>query len=590
MDYKTDYEYKKLSDLLLSEQEKENLYKLYLTLEKCSKKKLFLYLSYNISRNIIRKLLLVDGLLTMNGITKMLYDDNCLTNEMKFKCTNQECNYSHEPFKSNKFYYKKCPECKNNMNIINKEDIYYTFNALYLNYFDFYILNDVEKTLYLIRNKYNGKFYIKSSDESFSNWLYIKLLENDCPLNLYTLCLYQGKQKAIKTTLLDLIKESKSIKSIDNINFKPVKDTVFIEDNKTYFNLYKGNKHLNTIVEREENFLFDCPNIKELIFNLTNKDERGLNYLLDVLAMIVQEPHIKTKQLIIFYGEEAAGKGTFYDFILKPLFEGYITKILGKKIKSSFNGFMSKNLVLVLEEVKADKEEEDTLKELVTEDTILINEKNMPERQENNYLTIFGFSNEQNPISAGKRRGVYFKSRTLGGHTNNAPSYRVKYEKNIPLEFDNFLCELKTRKYDRAEIMKGIETEAKKQVREQNMSVIERFYEELCNYNSINKYIDEKLSTGELDANINNNLIYNFDNVNYVKAEFFVDLYNNYLISQKFKKISLNKFSEFWQLLKINKDNKKHWRRLINSNTEKKTQYVNLNIINNEIKKRYEEE
>jgi hypothetical protein len=592
MDYTTNYEFQKFSKLLLLTEDKVKLYNFYINLKKSSQKRLFLYLSFDVSCDIILELLKSDGLLTIDGITKVLYDRNVFTNGMKFQCLNVDCENYETPINSNNNYYKKCPKCRDKMILENKEEVYYTLNALYLNYFDFYLVNDVDKTLYIIRNKFNGNFYLKSSDESFSNWLYLKLISNKCPLNLFLICLFNGKNTNPKNNLLSILKDNGFIQNIDNLNFKPVNQIMFKENNKTYFNLYNGNENLNKIVLEKKVYLSNCQNICELMLNLTNQDEKGLNYLLDVLAMIYQEPWIKTKQLIIFYGEEASGKGTFYDLILKPLFEGYITKILGKKIKSNFNGFMSKNLILVLEEVKADKEEEDTLKELVTEDTILINEKNMPERQENNYLTIFGFSNEQNPISAGKRRGVYFKSQTLGGHINNAPDFRIKYEKNIPLEFESFICELKTRKYNRTNIMKGLETEAKKQVREQNMSVIERFYDELCNYSSISKYVDQKLSTRELDQNIRPiyHQIYKYNEISYIKAEFFVDLYNNYLSNQKFKKISLNKFSEFWQLMTINKDNKKHWRRLISPTSEKKTQYVNLKIIDNEIKKRYEEE
>ena len=296
---------------------------------------------------------------------------------------------------------------------------------------------------------------------------------------------------------------------------------------------------------------------------------------------------MKTKQLIIFYGEEAAGKGTFYDLILYPLFEGYITKILGKKIKSAFNGFMSKNLALVLEEVKSDKEEEDTLKELVTEDKILINEKNRKERNENSYLTVFGFSNEQNPISAGKRRGVYFRSKTLGGSVKKAPIFRKKYEEQIPLEFEKFVSILKNREVDVMKVMRGVETDAKQQVLDQNKSVIERFYDEVCCYPDLGHYISELLENGNLNPNDNLKRYLNcYKEINYIEAEFILKLYNLYLKKNKYKEISLNRFSEFWQLMAINRDDKEHWRRL--TPDYKKKQYVNLDIINKEIKEQYE--
>jgi len=593
MDYKQDWHFNKFSKLLLLDNQKERLYNLYKHLTNSSKKRLFLYLNYTPSNIIIKELLDMEGILTLDGITTYLSKDKQIfQNDMAFRCKNITCTHNKEYLKSKSRIIKLCPKCEDEMILVNKESIINTFFALYINYFNFFLLNDVDKTLYVIRNKYNGKIYFKGSDESLTNWLHIKLLENNCNVERYLFINSNGKsKKGIKIQLLDFLKNSGCMTTIDNINFKPVKDIVYKENQKKYLNMYRGNEFLNSNFERvdDEDYLLNCVNIKELLFNLTGKDEKGVDYLLDVLAMIIQEPYIKTQQLIIFYGEEAAGKGTFYELILKPLFSGFITKILGKKIKSTFNSFMSQKLVLVLEEVKADKEEEDTLKELVTEETIMINPKNLPEREENNYLTTFGFSNEQNPISAGKRRGVYFRSRTLGGSINKAPSFRKKYEENIPLEFEYLIKELKTRKYDRTEVLRGYYTEAKKQVHEQNMSVIERFYNELIDYENLSKYIDAQITTGLLD--INNNLLnnlYTYNEIKYIKAQFLLDLYNSYLRQNKYKSITLNKFSEFWQLMKIDRDNKEHFNRF--KGTGHKVTYVNLNIINDEIKKRYLED
>jgi len=590
MKYKENYNFNKFNELLSFDNEKEKIYDLYKTLKNESKKKLFLYLLYEPSNNKIKELLNQEGVLTILGVTNYFNQKRIFCSAMEFRCSNFNCEKSTNIIKSKDKILKKCPVCDEKIYLDNKEGIINSFFGLYLNYFEYYILNDIKTTMYIIRNKYNGKTYFKSSDESFFNWLYIKLLENECDVEYFLRVDKMGFGKgAIQNQLKKFFLSYNIIKSIDNINFKPINQGIFKEENKKYLNLYTGNKYLNfnKIENKKDNDYFSkCLNINELLFNLSGKDEKGVGFILDVLAMIIQEPHMKTKQLIIFYGEEASGKGTFYDLILKPLFEGYIIKILGKKIKSSFNGFMSKNLVLVLEEVKADKEEEDTLKELVTEDLILINEKNMPERYENNYLTIFGFSNEQNPISVGNRRGVYFNSRTLGGSIDKAPSYRKRYEKEIPKEFEYFIRELKTRKYDRVETMKGYMTEAKKQVQEQNMSLIQRFFYEISNYESFGRYNSKLIEDNRLDINLDiSRFIKKSQGVDYVKAIFILEIYNSYLINRKYRPISLNKFGEFWQLVGIDRSNKKHFNRF--SNEGHKETYINLNLLNNKIKEEY---
>ena len=589
MDYLEDWKYNKFSELLNTKEQRQTFYKLYKISKTEVRKRLYLFLLNPISNKIILDLIDSNALLTAEGLRNYLFEEkNVFNRYYKFKCKNSECKYNNDPLISDNSLYKKCPNCNEKIYLINKEQILNTLLGLYLNYFDFYLLSEYDKTIYLVHNKFADKYYLKASDEALSNWLYVKLLENGCDVDKYIFAIY-GECKNPKNILLRCVKEHQLIKVIDGINFKPVKNKLFTENNRTYFNIYAGNDNLNSYSNNKEcEILKDCPNIYELLYNLTGHDEKGIQYLLDVLSMIMQEPYIKTKQLIIFYGEEASGKGTFYDLILKPLFDGYITKILGKKIKSSFNGFMSKNLVLVLEEVKADKDEEDTLKELVTEEYILINTKGLPERYENNYLTMFGFSNEQNPINAGKRRGVYFRSRTLGGTTDKSPEFRKKYETEIPKEFPCFLSILKNRKYDRVDVMKGYETEAKQQVLDQNMSLIERFYEELCSYDSLTTYIDNLISNGTFrDLDLSKHLHKSLD-VNYIKAEFLLYLYNEYLKRQRYNVIQLNRFSQFWQLIKINKSDKTHWNRL--EIEKRKFQFVNLDIINSEIKKRFDEE
>lgn len=589
MDYNIDWRFKKYLSYLDTEQEKKAIFQLYNISNIETRKRIYLYLAFKESNQIIKNLISKNALLTAEGLRNYLFNDADVFNlSMKFVCKNKECEKYSEIIESIHKRYVKCPSCEQDIIYLNKQKIKNVLFGLYLNYYDFYLLGEFDKTTFLIHNKFANKYYLKAGEEAFSHWILIKLIENGCDVKKI---LFQLKiePKNIKKKIYDLIIDNSLIKTIDSINFKPELINLIKEENKKYFNIYSGNENLNKIVEKKDiDFKKECSNINELLFNLTGHDEKGINYLLDVLAMILQEPHIKTKQLIIFYGEEASGKGTFYDLILKPLFEGYITKILGKKIKSSFNGFMSKNLVLVLEEVKADKDEEDTLKELVTEDFILINEKGLPERYENNYLTIFGFSNEQNPINAGKRRGVYFRSRTLGGTTDKAPEFRKRYEQEIPKEFNNFITHLKNRKYDKIEVMKGYETEAKLQVLEQNMSIIERFCDELFSFQTLGDYISEGIASGDIDSPDLTRYLYNYEGINYVQAEFLLLLYNNYLKKQRYKIINIKRFSEFWQVMKIDKSNLTHWRRL--EMDKKKIQYVNLDIINQEIKKRYDKE
>ena len=90
--------------------------------------------------------------------------------------------------------------------------------------------------------------------------------------------------------------------------------------------------------------------------------------------------------------------------------------------------------------------------------------------------------------------------------------------------------------------MKGYETEAKQQVINQNLSVIERFFLELCNYDGVGKYVSELIASGELNLKRDILLyLHKYEGINYVQADFLLILYNEYLKENKYKSISLNK-------------------------------------------------
>ena len=292
---------------------------------------------------------------------------------------------------------------------------------------------------------------------------------------------------------------------INNIGFKPTRDKIFIKQNKKYFNLFKYTKMMNN-----KNYILDNPiSFNEfknkspfhfnLFMNLHNHDELAIQDTLMKIADKLKYPHEKAQDCIIFYPGEGSGKGIFYKYILQPIFENYASKILMKRLNSDFNGFIQKALVLVLEEGKRDLELIETLKEVITEGSLLINEKGKNATEEDIYFLTFVFSNNMNPIDLGKRRGSYHNAHSLGKDIEESQEIGRKLCSELPKETEYLLQYLHNLEFKHQDALLPFNTKAKEQVTDLNKNTLELFYDFLLTYKDLDKaclYLQDKRYEG----------------------------------------------------------------------------------------------
>lgn len=183
--------------------------------------------------------------------------------------------------------------------------------------------------------------------------------------------------------------------------------------NKEFINIYQpsglhANKNLN-----KKSFKM----IYELLLNLTNNDEKGVEWFLDFLACKWQKPHIKHKCIIVFQGEEGTGKNPLGK-IMKELFgDNANISLTNQTLESEFNTVIKNKLILCVDEAsEATTTRMNTvakLKAMSGSNTTTINEKGKIELLDYPDLSnIIMYSNEEYVAKISKKdtRYVIFKS------------------------------------------------------------------------------------------------------------------------------------------------------------------------------------
>lgn len=180
-----------------------------------------------------------------------------------------------------------------------------------------------------------------------------------------------------------------------------------------------------------------CERILELLYYLCGEspeqDQAPLTeWCLKWAAYPLQHVGAKMRTAIVFYGKDGAGKNLFWS-VVRRLYGPYGGIIGQQELESDFNDWCSQKLFLIANEVISRQElrhHVGKLKNLITEDELQINAKNLPRRVEANRLNLVFFSNELQPVWIDGNDRRYLVIRTPGARE------RSFYEE-IAQEIDN---------------------------------------------------------------------------------------------------------------------------------------------------------
>ena len=211
---------------------------------------------------------------------------------------------------------------------------------------------------------------------------------------------FVDSEKKLEIILADA-EQSPKKKPVLKVIFDPSKDQTIDKEAKT-INLFRptdfmvGKKTAKLI-----DLKTDVPNINHLLTNLIpNGAER--DRFLNWLAGIMQT---RAKQLTawVFMGEPGAGKNVLLDHILRPLFgERQAIKVEDEQLKNPFNGWMQNAILIAFNEVAHDNRTRNSInskvKAIITDNDIMINEKNVKVFTIDNHANALFFSNNEIPV------------------------------------------------------------------------------------------------------------------------------------------------------------------------------------------------
>lgn len=143
-----------------------------------------------------------------------------------------------------------------------------------------------------------------------------------------------------------------------------------------------------------------CDLLLKHLFNLCGERERLYDWVLKWIALPLQRRGTKMQTAIVMYGAEGTGKNLFWGAV--PEIYGRWGVLIGQaELESTFNGWESAKLFMVADEVVPRNEMrhmKGRLKQLITSDRVMVNEKNQPVREERNCMNGVFLSNENQPL------------------------------------------------------------------------------------------------------------------------------------------------------------------------------------------------
>lgn len=145
---------------------------------------------------------------------------------------------------------------------------------------------------------------------------------------------------------------------------------------------------------------------------LVNYDEPSYELVCKWIAQMFQYPHIKSFELV-FSSEEGAGKGLFLEFF-KTMLGGdrrcWETTDPQNEVFGHFNGYMKDAFLVVFNETNKSFffNAGDKKKAIITDSTININIKGIPQQTIRSFHRFLSFTNHADPMAPSKRRNAFF--------------------------------------------------------------------------------------------------------------------------------------------------------------------------------------
>lgn len=152
----------------------------------------------------------------------------------------------------------------------------------------------------------------------------------------------------------------------------------------------------------------DVGPILDLIRYLTSRasddyleSDKIMHWLLQWFAYPLQHLGTKLRTAVVMHGDEGAGKNFLFDLVAS-IYGKYGCLVGQDELEDRFNDWRSCKLFVVGDEVSSRQElvhNKNRLKALITSQSVQINPKNLPRREESNHMNVGFLSNELTPLA-----------------------------------------------------------------------------------------------------------------------------------------------------------------------------------------------
>ena len=212
---------------------------------------------------------------------------------------------------------------------------------------------------------------------------------------------FVDSEKKLGVFLTDVNQKPKDTTPVRKVIFDPSRDLTIDKDKKT-INLFKPTDYMvGEKISKGLDLSVDVPSINHLLSNLipvSTERDRFVNWLAGIMQT-------RSKQLTawVFMGQPGAGKNVLLDHVLKPLFgDKQAIKVEDEQLKNPFNGWLQNAILIAFNEVAHDNRTRNSInskvKAIITDNDIMINEKNVKVFTIENHANALFFSNDTIPV------------------------------------------------------------------------------------------------------------------------------------------------------------------------------------------------
>ena len=248
----------------------------------------------------------------------------------------------------------------------------------------------------------NGDFVVMSRKHLFDAYEHLKC--KTIKLNKKT-----NDYEVLKAPFIELWAKDEYIKQFENVDLYP--PPLKCPDN--VYNLWTGFE-----MEKIENYT-EKPDELQFILNhikiLCNHEESVYDYFIKWIGQMIQYPAVKTT-CPIFISEEGAGKGRFLELLTRMMGKSKVfeTTRPSEHVWGKFNPAMNKSFFISLNELGKQQiiGYEDHLKSIITDESMIINDKGQKAYKIKSFHRLCGFTNNSEPIPLPKDTRRFFVCRS----------------------------------------------------------------------------------------------------------------------------------------------------------------------------------